>query len=103
MGRKRLTDHSRWSEKALEAYLVRRVHEELGGLCLKYYSHASTGWPDRLCILPGGRTFWVELKSTGCRPTAMQRERMETLCGLGVRAEWADTRERIDAILVSYE
>lgn len=32
------------------------------GLCLKFTCISFTGVPDRLCILPGGRIFFVEMK-----------------------------------------
>ena len=38
-------------ESDIEQRLVHGI-EELGGLCIKV---GQDGWPDRLCILPGGR------------------------------------------------
>lgn len=32
------------------------------------------GWPDLCCITPGGRVFWVEMKSAKGKPTLAQTE-----------------------------
>lgn len=97
---RKLTERSLWSEKALEKYLKERV-AAAGGLALKFASQSMSGYPDRLCMFPGGRSVWVELKSTGARPTLLQRSRMRALIELGQRAAWADTREKVDDILNS--
>jgi hypothetical protein len=51
-----------WSEKRLEAYLVKEV-KKMGGLCLKFTSPGCRGVPDRICVFPGSRCVFVELKS----------------------------------------
>lgn len=48
-------------EKDIEHKLVSMV-EGLGGWCLKFTCPGQTGVPDRICVLPGGITFWAELK-----------------------------------------
>ena len=45
--------------------------------------YGSSGWPDRLCILPGGHTVWVELKRPGGKASALQTKRQQTLKDLG--------------------
>lgn len=62
---------STYSEKYLERKLVERIKAK-GGLCLKFASITEAGYPDRLCLMPQGRTFWVELKTTGRKPTRLQ-------------------------------
>ncbi len=44
------------------------------------------GMPDLMCVLPGGRMFFVELKRRGGRLSAVQRERQDQLqaCGFHV-------------------
>ncbi|MBQ2484474.1 MAG: VRR-NUC domain-containing protein [Muribaculaceae bacterium] len=83
------------SEKVLEAYLVKKV-TSLGGLALKFSSHTQAGFPDRLVMLPGGETMWVELKSTGKKPTALQLYRFKQLGELGQLVFVCDTKEKID-------
>lgn len=92
-----LTKHSETSEKALERYLRCRV-EALNGLCLKYSSTITTGYPDRLCII-GGRYLWVELKSAGKHPTRLQTFRHRELHRHGALVAVCDSRESIDLAL----
>ena len=67
-----------YSEKYLERKLVERIKAH-GGLCLKFASITETGYPDRLCLMPHGRTLWVELKTTGRKPTKLQEIRHQEL------------------------
>ncbi|MBR5878473.1 MAG: VRR-NUC domain-containing protein [Akkermansia sp.] len=48
-------------EKEVESALVRMVNRH-GGMCLKLGSTGQSGIPDRLILLPDGRTMFVELK-----------------------------------------
>lgn len=63
-----------YSEKYLERKLVERI-KAAGGLCLKFASVTEAGYPDRLCLMPHGRPLWVELKTTGRKPTKLQETR----------------------------
>jgi hypothetical protein len=49
------------SEKFLEFEFRRRVRL-MGGECLKFKSY-EVGVPDRVCILPGGLSVFIEFKS----------------------------------------
>ena len=71
-----------YSEKYLERKLVERI-KAAGGRCLKFASITETGYPDRLCLLPPGRTLWVELKTTGRKPTKLQEIRHQELRARG--------------------
>lgn len=90
------------SEKLIERYLARRV-AEAGGVCLKYSNAGMTGYPDRICLLPGGLSFWVELKSKGERPRLLQRMRLDRLARLGHKAYVCDSREAVDEVMGRYE
>jgi len=48
-------------EGSVEA-AVRREVRALGGVCWKWVSPGRAGVPDRICIFPGGRVVFVELK-----------------------------------------
>lgn len=89
------------SEKWLEKYLKARV-ADLGGVALKFSSQTSTGYPDRVCLMPGGHTLWVELKSTGRKPTRLQQARHAQMLELGHYAVVCDSRESIDNVLATY-
>ena len=95
---RRLARHAEESEKAIEAYLVRKV-ESCGGICLKFMSHSETGYPDRLLLMPGGRMAWVEVKSKGEKPRLIQEVRMARLRRMGFRVYVADSREKVDEIV----
>lgn len=95
-----ITNHSTTSEKALERYLVDRV-KALGGVCLKYSNPGMVGYPDRICLLPGSRTVWIELKSKGKKPTTVQCLRHSQLSAIGHTVHICDSRESIDRVLSS--
>ena len=59
-------------ESSIEAHLVREVKRH-GGLFYKFVSPGNPGVPDRLVILPDGRTFFVELKTEVGRLAKLQR------------------------------
>ena len=69
-------------EKDVEKKLVAGI-KALGGLSYKFVSPGNAGVPDRLCILPGGKTIFVELKTTTGRPTELQQVQIARLNRLG--------------------
>ena len=86
------------SEKATERYLVERI-KLIGGLCLKYSSQTTIGFPDRLLLLPGGMAAWVEVKSENAEPRRVQRIAIDRLRALGFRAAVCDSKAAVDAFL----
>lgn len=94
--------HSEVSEKAIERYLADCVGR-LGGVCLKYSNASMVGYPDRVCLLPGGVTLWVELKSKGETPRAIQTVRFRQMESMGHRVHVCDSKESIDVILNNYK
>ena len=87
------------SEKVLEAELRERC-KALGWMCIKLTSQYQRGLPDRLILMPGGRVCFVELKTTGKKPTALQKLTHERLRALGYRVEVVDTNESLDNLIV---
>ncbi len=69
-------------ERFIEQKLVARVRRE-GGLCPKFVSPGSDGWPDRLVLMPGGKIAFVELKAPGQKPRPLQLQRHAQLRDLG--------------------
>lgn len=90
--------HAEVSEKAIEKYLFDRV-KELGGVCLKYSNPNMAGYPDRVVLLPGGKTIWIELKSKGKKPTKLQEIRIASLKLLGHQVFVIDSRETVYLVL----
>ena len=87
------------SEKALEAELRERC-KALGWMCIKLTSQYQRGLPDRLILMPGGRVCFAEIKTTGKKPTALQRVTHERLRALGYRVEVVDTTSSLDNLIV---
>lgn len=73
-------------ESAIEARLVREVRKR-GGLCYKFTSPGNPGVPDRIVLLPGGVTVYVELKTEIGRLAKIQRWQIEQM-----RKRGADVR-----------
>lgn len=69
-------------ESQLEQKLVSHI-TKLGGIAYKFSSPNRRSVPDRLCVMPNGRVFFVELKAEGKEPTPLQRHEHETLRALG--------------------
>lgn len=86
-------------ESTIEARLVREVRK-LGGLCYKFTSPGNPGVPDRIVILPDGRTIYVELKTEIGRLAKIQQWQIGEL-----RKRGADVRvlKGLDQVLAFLE
>ena len=101
MNNKRLENivkHAELSEKSIERYLVDLV-SRLGGICLKYSNPNMVGYPDRVVLLPGGVTIWIELKSAGRHVTKIQQIRIADMAAMGHKIFIADNEEDINEII----
>ena len=85
-------------ESIIEKYLVSEV-KKLGGTAYKFVSPGHAGVPDRLCLLPNGTVFFVELKATGKTTRPLQDRQIEKIRTYGQRVYIADSREKIKEIL----
>ena len=86
------------SEKVLERKLVDKI-KKLGGHAYKFVSPNQRGVPDRLCVLPHGITVFVELKTTGKKPTKLQVLCMDELKALGQECVVIDSSEALDGLI----
>lgn len=78
---------------------LRRMVEQLGGLCLKWVCPGWAGVPDRIILLPGGRVVFVETKRPkGGRTAALQRYWAGKLRALGCEHYWVRTKDDIHAL-----
>lgn len=86
------------SEKILERKLCKEI-KNLGGHAYKFVSPNQRGVPDRLCILPNGVTVFVELKTTGKKPTKLQVLCMDELEALGQECVIIDSSKALEDLI----
>ena len=89
-------------EKVIEHALVMATRSK-GGIALKFTSPSFAGMPDRLVLLPGGRMGFVELKTPGKKPRALQLARHRLLRRLGFKVYVIDGIEQIAGVLEEIE
>lgn len=70
-------------ERDIEKWLAGRVRR-MGGEAFKFVSPGNDGVPDRLVCMPGGRVYFVELKTDEGRSSGLQKWQMERLLRLGL-------------------
>lgn len=83
------------TEKAIEKKLREKI-KKLGGLAIKFFALSFTGFPDRIVLMPGGRIWFVETKSTGKKPEKKQLIIHAMLRRLGFSVWVIDTQELLD-------
>lgn len=98
MPRKNQISNYKTSEKWLEAQLVKRV-KAAGGHALKFASDTEIGYPDRLVLMPGGKAYWVEMKSTGEKPRLIQKIRHDELRKLGFEVHVISNEEQLNKFI----
>jgi len=86
-------------EKSIEAACKRLVEAE-GGEWIKLLPWVSTGLPDRLMLLPGGRVVFVEMKAPRGRLRPRQAWWMRRLTGLGFEYAIARTPAELEHVIV---
>lgn len=86
-------------EKLLEDRCVAKV-EARGGVALKLVLLGLMGFPDRSCLLPGGKIFFVETKRAAVGRVSRQQSFWAlTLTRLGFKVYTVDTDADFDAAL----
>lgn len=88
------------SEKLVERKLVESVKAN-GGMCIKLLCDLLIGLPDRMCLFPGHKIVFVELKTTGKKPRPVQLYMHNKLRALGFRVEVIDTVEGVGDFISS--
>lgn len=86
------------NEKLLERKLRESV-KKLGGWAVKFWAVNLAGFPDRLVLMPGGKIYFVELKSEGKKPSPIQVVMIENLRRLGFAVWVIDTQILLDEFL----
>lgn len=85
-------------ERDIEKRLVTAVRNR-GGMCLKFVSPGTAGVPDRLVLLPEGKSAFVETKAPGRKPRRLQEVRHAQLRDLGHPVYVVDHPDQIEGIL----
>ena len=86
------------SEKNTERYLVKEV-AKLAGEAYKFTSPGRRFVTDRLCVLPKGLIWFIEVKSEGQKPTPGQQREIQRLTKKGHYVTWVDTKAKVDSII----
>lgn len=89
-------------EKKLEQRLV-KVVERNGGMCWKFISPGTPGVPDRICLLPGGRIIFVEMKAEWGRMANIQKYRKDQLTSLGYDARTIKGETQLQSFIQELE
>lgn len=69
-------------ERDIEKWLRHQI-EGMGGQAFKFTSPGNDGVPDRLAVLPGGRIYFIELKTDSGRLMPIQTWQQDRLDALG--------------------
>lgn len=86
------------NEKSIELALTAAA-KAIGGMSVKLVSPGMAGMPDRLVLLPHGRTGFVEVKAPGQKLRPLQLRRHEQLRALGFQVHVLDSMEKVGDIL----
>jgi len=73
--------------------------KKLGGNAVKFVSPGNSGVNDRLVLLPGARTIFVELKAPGKKRSPLQLKWAKDLEKMGFHSHCLDTLEKVDQFL----
>jgi hypothetical protein len=90
------------TEKHLDKKLKKVIEVNLKGIYWKIPAIHISGIPDRLCLLPKGIIFFVELKTMGQKPRAIQLYIHRKLRELGFMVIIVDNSQTITHILEKY-
>ena len=85
-------------EKDIERKFVAEVKRR-GGICPKWVSPGFDGMPDRIALLPGGKSGFVETKAPGEKPRPLHASRHALLRRLGFRVYVLDAPAQIGGII----
>ena len=85
-------------EKTIEQKFAQAV-KNAGGQALKFTSPSLAGVPDRLILMPGGRTAFAEIKAPGQKPRPLQTRRHQQLANLGYTTYIIDNPNQIPGII----
>lgn len=86
------------SEKTLDKKLSAEL-KKIGGWSIKLITAHISGLPDRICLLPGGRLFFAEIKTTKQKPRKLQMSVQNKLILMGFEVYVIDNSEIIKKLI----
>ncbi len=86
------------NEKLIEKKLREEI-KKMGGMALKFLPNFWVGAPDRIVLMPKGKVYWVETKSTGDNLRPIQETRKKQLEKLGFQVFKIDDQESLNKFL----
>lgn len=90
------------SESQLERKFYDKV-KKLGGLPLKFVSPGRAGVPDRIILMPGGKIYFVEMKSEVRQTSPIQEYIFEKFAKLGFPVTIINSEETLKNFLREIE
>ncbi|WP_340293447.1 VRR-NUC domain-containing protein [Staphylococcus coagulans] len=85
-------------ESNIEKYLVREVKKKKG-LCLKWVAPGTKGVPDRIVIMPKGKTYYVEMKQPNGRIDPLQKYMHKQLADRGHQVFTLWDKKQVDEFI----
>ena len=85
-------------EVTVEAHLCKRI-KELGGKAYKFKSPQNAGVPDRLCVLPAGLVFFIEVKRGLGKLSPLQVATLNDMANKGHYVAVVYTKEQVDGLV----
>jgi hypothetical protein len=89
------------NEKVIERKFAAAIRAG-GGRSFKLPAVYVSGLPDRIALMPGGVAFFAEIKSTGKKPTPIQKLIHKKIRALGFDVYVIDSLENLQQTLKIY-
>lgn len=89
------------NEKVLERKFAAAIMAA-GGRSFKLPAVYVSGLPDRMALMPGGVAFFAEIKSTGKKPTPIQKLIHKKIRALGFNVYVIDSLESLEDSISKY-
>ena len=89
-------------ETSIETKLGDEV-KKVGGTAYKFVSPGNAGVPDRVVILQGRKSGFVELKRSGEKTTPLQKVQIRKILATGCYATVLDNKKDIDRVIWEIE
>lgn len=90
------------SESQLEEKFCKKI-KKIGGMALKFMSPGRAGVPDRIILMPGGKIYFVEMKSSNGPVNPIQEYIFEKFEELGFKVHILNSENSVKKFLEKIE